>query len=105
MKIYEWRDSWVIVTAEVEEIISLGEQLRKRLNTGLSGTIPKLAKAMKADEQKIAWALQDLCECHKPYVLMDNKEGEAYFMKFIDLRNALPKPFNDETEFYGADMR
>ncbi|MBA7560945.1 MAG: hypothetical protein GH159_00140 [Dehalococcoidia bacterium] len=105
MKTYEWKDAWHFGTPENEELRLLHEQLRKRLNSGLIGTIPKLAEALKADEQKVAWALQGLCDCRDPEILINSKKGEAYFMDVIKLRNSSPRPFTDQMKFYGRQMR
>jgi len=105
MKTYDWKCVWFINSPELREISRLSDELDKRLNSGLSGNIPKLAKALNTTEQKVAWALQDLCSCRAPEVLIDSDEGEQYFQSFIALRKGSPRPFTDEMEFYGRMMR
>lgn len=105
MKVYDWKELWSIGSPETEAILTLRKVLEKEMNTGLSGTIPKLAKKLHTDEQIIAWALQNTCDCRQPRILVDSDEGEKYFNDVIKLSWKSPRPFTDKMEFYGRDMR
>jgi hypothetical protein len=72
------------------------------LNTHLGHyTIPQLAKALNADENKVAWVLTNLCELTTPEVIVDSIKGKTYWENAFKLKGKSPKAFNDATIFMG----
>ncbi|GEM_PF-2565006 len=68
-------------------------------------TIPQIAKALNADENKVAWVLSNLCELTTPEAIVDTIKGKDYWEKAFKLKNASPKSFNETTVFFGRIMR
>jgi|WetSurMetagenome_2_1015567.scaffolds.fasta_scaffold975706_1 hypothetical protein len=64
-------------------------------------TIPQIAKELKAEENKVAWVLSNLCELTTPEVIVRNEDGEKYWEKASKLKKASPKVFSDKTIFSG----
>jgi hypothetical protein len=78
----------------------------KWLNTHLGKfTIPQIAKALSADENKVAWVLTNLCELTSPEVIVDNVDGEKYWLKVIKLKGQSPKTFTEKTLFCGRTSK
>jgi hypothetical protein len=83
----------------------LRNEVTHYLNTHLQKhTIPEIAKALNADEHKIAWVLTNLCELTSPEVIMDSVKGVQYWEHAYKLKSKSPKSFNDTTVFYGRAM-
>jgi hypothetical protein len=80
-------------------------QVARFLNTHLGKiTIPQIAKELKAEENKVAWVLSNLCELTSPEAVMGTPEGEEYWKKSIRLKAECPRTFTDQTAFYGRIM-
>jgi hypothetical protein len=84
----------------------LRNEVGRYLNTHIGKhTIPQIAKALKADENKVAWVLGNLCELTSPEVLVDSVKGQQYWESAFKLKNKSPKSFNETTLFLGRVMR
>ena len=68
-------------------------------------TIPQIAKALQADENKVAWVLTNLCELTSPEVTVDSIKGREYWDHAFKLKSKSPKSFNDKTLFIGRTMK
>ena len=80
-------------------------QVARFLNTHLGKfTIPQIAAELRADENKVAWVLRNLCELTSPEVVMGTAEGEEYWKKSIKLKGECPKSLTETTIFYGRIM-
>ncbi len=64
-------------------------------------TIPQIAKALNADENKVAWVLTNLCELTTPEVIIDSIKGKEYWEHTAKLKAKSPKVFNETTVFMG----
>jgi hypothetical protein len=85
---------------------NLRNEVGRYLNTHLSKqTIPQIAKALGADENKVAWVLTNLCELTSPEVVVDSVKGTQYWENAFKLKSKTPKSFTDETLFYGRTMK
>jgi hypothetical protein len=83
----------------------LRNEVAKYLNTRFGHfTIPQIAKALNADENKVAWVLTNLCELTTPEVIVDSIKGKAYWDSAFKLKAKSPKAFNDATIFMGRSM-
>jgi hypothetical protein len=67
-------------------------------------TIPEIAKALQADENKVAWVLTNLCELTSPEVVVDSIKGKEYWEHAFKLKGKSPRAFNDKTVFMGRTM-
>jgi hypothetical protein len=84
----------------------LRNQVSRYLNTHRDKyTIPQIAKALGADENKVAWVLTNLCELTTPEVIMDSIKGKEYWDHALKLKGKSPKSFNDQTVFFGRILR
>jgi hypothetical protein len=84
----------------------LRNEVAKYLNTHMGKyTIPDIAKALKADELKIAWVLSNLCELTTPEVIADTIKGKEYWQNTLKMKNKSPKSFDEKTFFMGRVMR
>ncbi len=84
----------------------LRNEVGRYLNTHLSKhTIPQIAKALGADENKVAWVLSNLCELTSPEVIVDSVKGIQYWENAFKLKSKSPKSFTDKTLFFGRTMR
>jgi len=101
VKVYPTRPTLITPTLR-SELMLLRIKLREIL-PGHGATIPTLARETNADEDKVAWALQDFCGCRLPETRIDSPEGESYFKKALKLSGQFPQPFTDETFFCGYD--
>jgi hypothetical protein len=80
----------------------LRNQVGRYLNTHLGKyTIPQIAKAVGAEEQKVAWVLTNLCELTSPEVVVDTIKGKQYWENAFKLKSKSPKSFTDTTVFRG----
>ena len=68
-------------------------------------TIPDIAKALKAEELKVAWVLSNLCELTTPEVICDTIKGQGYWDNAFKMKNKSPKSFDEKTLFLGRVMR
>jgi hypothetical protein len=76
------------------------------LNTHIGKfTIPDIAKALKADENQVAWVLTNLCELTTPEVIVDSIKGKEYWEHCFKLKAKSPKAFNDKTLFMGRTSK
>ena len=83
----------------------LRNQVGRFLNTHMGRyTIPEIAKALEADENKVAWVLTNLCELTSPEVIVDSIKGKEYWEHAFKLKGKSPKSFNDKTVFSGRTM-
>jgi hypothetical protein len=83
----------------------LRNEVGRFLNTHMGRfTIPQIAKALEADENKVAWVLTNLCELTSPEVIVDSIKGKEYWEHAFKLKSKSPKSFNDKTVFLGRTM-
>ena len=83
----------------------LRDKVARFLNTHLSKfTIPQIAKALEADENKVAWVLSNLCELTTPEVVVDSIKGKQYWENAYKLKSKSPKSFSDQTLFCGRTL-
>ncbi len=83
----------------------LRNQVARYLNTHTGKyTISQIAKALGANEDKVAWVLTNLCELTTPEVVVDSIKGKEYWEHSLKLKSKSPKSFNDKTEFCGRIM-
>jgi hypothetical protein len=83
----------------------LRNEVGRFLNTHMGRhTIPEIAKALEADENKVAWVLTNLCELTSPEVIVDSIKGKEYWEHAFKLKGKSPKSFNDKTVFLGRTM-
>ena len=68
-------------------------------------TIPDIAKALIADELKVAWVLSNLCELTTPEVIVDSIQGKEYWEKSLKMKKKSPKSFDEKILFLGRVMR
>jgi hypothetical protein len=64
-------------------------------------TIPQIAKALNAEENRVAWVLTNLCELTTPEVIVDSIKGKEYWEHAFKLKNKSPRSFNETTVFMG----
>jgi hypothetical protein len=84
----------------------LRNEVGRYLNTHLGRyTIPQIAKALKADEDRVAWVLTNLCELTTPEVILDSIKGKEYWDSCSKLKSKSPKSFSDTTVFLGRTMK
>lgn len=84
----------------------LRNQVSRYLNTHKDEyTIPQIAKALGAEEDKVAWVLTNLCELTTPEAIMDSIKGKEYWDHALKLKSKAPKSFDDKTLFFGRIMR
>jgi hypothetical protein len=84
----------------------LRNQVGHYLNTHMGQyTIPQIAKALGAEEAKVAWVLTNLCELTSPEVIVDSLKGKEYWEHAIKLKGKSPRSFNEKTVFLGRVMR
>lgn len=84
----------------------LRNEVGRYLNTHIGKhTVPQIAKALNADENKVAWVLTNLCELTTPEVIVDSIKGQQYWENAFKLKNKSPKSFNEKTLFFGRTMR
>jgi hypothetical protein len=84
----------------------LRNEVDKYLNTHIGKyTIPDIAKALKADELKVAWVLSSLCELTTPAVIVDTIKGQEYWQNSLKMKSKSPKSFNEKTLFLCRVMR
>jgi hypothetical protein len=84
----------------------LRNEVGRYLNTHVGKyTIPQIAKAIKADENKVAWVISNLCELTTPEVIVDSIKGKEYWEHAFKLKAKSPKSFDDKTVFYGRTMK
>ncbi len=101
MKTYEWQ-TLMKIGGKPDD---LKERIVAKLSCGFQGTIPEIAKVLGETEERVAEALQGLCEPKSPEIIMNTDKGEEFFTRFIKLRRTIPQPFNDKIEFYHWSMR
>jgi hypothetical protein len=83
----------------------LRNEVARFLNTHMGRyTIPDIAKALAADENKVAWVLTNLCELTSPEVVVDSIKGKEYWEHAFKLKEKAPKTFNEKTVFMGRTM-
>jgi len=84
----------------------LRNQVGRYLNTHVGRyTIPQIAKALGAEEIKVAWVLTNLCELTTPEVIVDSIKGQQYWENAFKLKSKSPKSFTPETVFLGRTMK
>jgi hypothetical protein len=84
----------------------LRNEVGRYLNTHVGKfTIPQIAKAIGADENKVAWVLTNLCELTSPEVIVDSIKGHEYWEHAFKLKSKSPKSFNETTLFLGRTMK
>ncbi len=84
----------------------LRNEVGRYLNTHAGRfTIPQIAKALSADENKVAWVLTNLCELTTPEAIVDSIKGQDYWENCFKLKSKSPKSFNDTTIFLGRIMK
>ena len=84
----------------------LRNEVGRYLNTHIGKfTIPKIAKALGADENKVAWVLTNLCELTSPEVIVDSIKGHEYWEHAFKLKSKSPRSFNEKTLFLGRTMK
>lgn len=84
----------------------LRNEVGRYLNTHTGKyTIPQIAMALKADENKVAWVLTNLCELTTPEVILDSIKGREYWEHCFKLKGKSPRSFNDKTLFLGRTMK
>ena len=84
----------------------LRNEVARFLNTHAGKyTIPDIAKAVKAEEIKVAWVLTNLCELTTPEVIMDSIKGKEYWENTFKMKGKSPKSFDEKTLFLGRVMR
>ncbi len=84
----------------------LRNEVGKYLNTHIGKhTIPEIAKALGAEEIKVAWVLTNLCELTSPEVIVDTIKGKEYWEHAFKLKSKSPKSFDEKTIFFGRAMR
>ena len=85
---------------------NLRNEVGRWLNTHLGKfTIPQIAKALGAEEDKVAWVLSNLCELTTPEVITNNEDGEKYWLKSLKLKSQSPKIFTEKTQFCGRTSK
>jgi hypothetical protein len=83
----------------------LRNQVGRYLNTHTGKfTIPQIAKALKADEKKVAWVLTNLCELTSPEAVVDSVKGRQYWEHAFKLKSKAPRSFDENTLFLGRSM-
>ena len=92
---------------KIEEYpFELRNEVGRYLNTHAGKyTIPLIAKALKADENKVAWVLTNLCELTTPEVVVDSIKGQEYWEHTFKLKGKSPKSFDEKTVFIGRTMK
>jgi hypothetical protein len=84
----------------------LRNEVGRYLNTHMGKfTIPQIAKALGADENKVAWVLTNLCELTSPEVIVDSIKGHDYWEHAFKLKSKSPRSFNEKTLFLGRTMK
>jgi hypothetical protein len=84
----------------------LRNEVGRYLNTHVGKfTIPQIAKALGADESKVAWVLTNLCELTSPEVIADSIKGHEYWEHAFKLKSKSPRAFNEKTLFLGRTMK
>ena len=84
----------------------LRNEVGRYLNTHMGKfTIPQIAKALGADENKVAWVLSNLCELTSPEVIVDSIKGHDYWEHSFKLKSKSPRSFNEKTLFLGRTMK
>ena len=84
----------------------LRNEVGRYLNTHMGKfTIPQIAKALRADENKVAWVLTNLCELTSPEVIVDSIKGHDYWEHAFKLKSKSPRSFNEKTLFLGRTMK
>jgi hypothetical protein len=80
----------------------LRNQVSRYLNTRQEKfTIPQIAKALGAPEDKVAWVLTHLCQLTSPEAIVDSVKGKDYWQHALKLKSNAPKSFNEKTVFFG----
>jgi hypothetical protein len=92
---------------KIEEYpFELRNEVGRYLNTHVGKfTIPQIAKALKTDENKVAWVLTNLCELTTPEVIADSIKGKDFWETAFKLKSKSPKSFDEKTLFYGRTMQ
>jgi hypothetical protein len=92
---------------KIEEYpFDLRNNVGRYLNTHVGNfSIPQIAKALGADENKVAWVLTNLCELTSPEVIVDSIKGHEYWEHAYKLKTKSPKSFNEKTLFLGRAMK
>jgi hypothetical protein len=84
----------------------LRNEVGRYLNTHVGKfTIPQIAKALGADENKVAWVLTNLCELTSPEVIVESIKGHEYWEHAFKLKSKSPRFFNEKTLFLGRTMK
>lgn len=84
----------------------LRNEVSRYLNTHMGKfSIPQIAKALGADENKVAWVLTNLCELTSPEVIVDSIKGHDYWDHAYKLKAKSPRSFNENTLFLGRTMK
>ena len=104
MKIYK-----IPEIIEIDLKSDLREKIKQHIDKHLNEnhTIPSIAKALNADEMKIAIELHSLCGCFRsPEVYINSEEFEQYKnnVRTFNIKHEL-KQFTDEDVFFSWLLR